>query len=187
VNLDLPNRLDAGTYTLELVLGSERTEPVHCGAIGSLIVATRPRLFVVPVLPNAQQASFDETIRLLGYDFSVDDRQDHLTLTLWWQALDTPSQDLKRFVHLYDPTTEAVPTQDDAMPRNGTYPARWWLPGEIVSETLSLNLANVQPGTYRLGVGWYDPETLDRLTAILPGGEAVPSDRITLRDAVILR
>jgi len=187
VNLDLPNRLDAGTYTLELVLGGETTEPVQCGAIGSLTVEARPRLFVMPVQPRTQQASFDETIRLLGYDFSIDDRQAHLTLTLWWQALDTPSQDLKRFVHLYDPTTEAVPSQDDAMPRNWTYPTTWWLPGEVVSETLSLDLANVQPGTYHLGVGWYDPETLDRLTAILPGGEAAPSNRITLRNAVILR
>ncbi|MCJ7550869.1 MAG: hypothetical protein MUQ30_14440, partial [Anaerolineae bacterium] len=187
VNLDLPSRLDAGIYTLELVLGGETTEPVQCGTIGSLAVEARPRLFAVPVLPNAQQASFDETIRLLGYDFSVDDRQDHLALTLWWQALDTPSQDVKRFVHLYDPTTETVPTQDDAMPRNWTYPTTWWLPGEVVSETLSLDLANVQPGTYHLGVGWYDPETLDRLTAILPSGEAAPSNRITLRDAVILR
>ncbi|MCD6285467.1 MAG: hypothetical protein J7M39_06095 [Anaerolineae bacterium] len=187
VNLDLPNRLDAGIYTLELVLRGETKEPVPCGTIGSLTVEARPRLFEVPMLPNAQQASFDETIRLLGYDFSVDDREDHLALTLWWQALSTPSQDLKRFVHLYDPSTEAVLTQDDAMPRNWPYPTTWWLPGEIVSETLSLDLANVQPGTYHLGVGWYDPETLDRLTAVLPGGEAVPSNRITLRDAVILK
>ena len=187
VDLDLPNRLDAGIYTLELVLGSESAEPVQCGAVGSLTVEARPRLFVVPVLRNAQQAGFDETIRLLGYDFNVNDRQDHITLTLWWQALNTPSQDFKRFVHLYDPTTEAVLTQDDAMPRNWTYPTTWWLPGEVVSETLSLDLANVQPGTYHLGVGWYDPETLDRLTVLLPGGEAVPSNRITLRDAVILK
>ena len=187
VSLDLPNRLDAGIYTLELVLRGGATEPVQCGTIGRLTVEARPRLFVVPDLANAQQATFDETIQLLGYDFSVDDLQDHLTLTLWWQALDTPSQDLKRFVHLYDPTTETVPIQDDAMPRNWTYPTTWWLPGEVISETLSLDLVDVQPGTYHLGVGWYDPETLDRLTVLLPGGETAPSNRITLRDVVTLR
>ncbi len=187
VNLDLPNRIGAGTYTLELVLGGETTVPVQCKTVGSLTIEARPRVFVVPVLPTAQQASFEATIQLLGYEFTVDDREDQLELTLWWQALDTPSQDLKRFVHLYDPTTEAVPTQDDAMPREWTYPTTWWLPGEVVSETLSLDLADVQPGTYHLGVGWYDPETLNRLTAILPGDVTVPSNRVTLRDAVTLK
>ena len=129
----------------------------------------------------SQEAFFGEVMRLLGYDLSS--AKDELTLTLWWQAAKTPAQDYKRFVHLYNVESGAVPAQDDAMPRDWTYPTSRWVAGEVVSETITLATEGLPPGAYRLGVGWYVPETGARLPARDEVGQPVPDDRVTLSEA----
>jgi hypothetical protein len=109
-----------------------------------------------------------------------------VTLTLWWQAATAPAQDYKRFVHLYDPATEIIVAQDDAMPRAWAYPTTWWAAGEVVSETVTLDISAVPTGEYRLGVGWYDPATFDRLPAIDAAEQPHPLNRVTL-DATVKR
>jgi hypothetical protein len=107
-----------------------------------------------------------------------------VTLVLWWQAATAPTHDYKRFVHLYDPATENIVAQDDAMPRAWAYPTTWWAAGEVVSETVALDVTTVPPGEYRLGIGWYDPATLDRLPATDAGGQSYPLNCVTL-DATV--
>ncbi len=184
VALDLPAGLEAGTYTLTLDLQGPSTS-VTCEEVATLTLLSRPRSFKVPQIPFPQQATFDETLTLLGYDLQHDSRShslgaDTLTLTLWWQAHRALAQDYKRFVHLYDPVTEEVVTQNDAMPRDWTYPTSLWAEGEVVSETITLDVSAVPAGTYRLGLGWYDPDTLDRLPAKSDADGAVQDDRVTL-------
>jgi len=78
------------------------------------------------------------------------------------------------------------------MPRAWTYPTTWWVEGEVVSETVTLDISDradagaVPPGAYRLGVGWYDPATLDRLPATGAAGQPHPHNRVTL-DATVKR
>ena len=57
------------------------------------------------------------------------------------------------------------------MPQGGGYPTIWWLPGEIVADTYTLELPPGAPGdiVYRLIVGWYDPETGVRLPVLGTG------------------
>jgi len=115
-------------------------------------------------------------------------RQDSsLSLTIWWQASQTPSLDLKRFVHLFEPQTESIATQEDAMPRAWTYPTTLWVAGEVVSETVTLDLASVEPGTYRLGLGWYDPASATRLKVTATETAATQSDRLTLWTTITVR
>lgn len=186
-NLDLPPDLDAGTYALGLTLRSSAAARAQCDAVATVEVQARPRAFEAPPLAHDQAADFGTVLRLLGYDMGHDRRARRLTLTLWWQAADAPARDYKRFVHLYDPATEAVPVQSDAMPRDWRYPTASWAAGEVVSETVTLDLAGVPAGDYRLGVGWYDPETLDRLPAAGPDGTPIPMDRVTLTTGVTVR
>ncbi len=87
-------------------------------------------------------------------------------------------------MHLYNPETEVVVTQNDAMPRDWTYPTTLWMAGEVVSETVTLDVAEVPEGTYHLGVGWYDPGTGDRLTATAPDPKMVQANRVTLDEPV---
>ena len=143
-----------------------------------LTIEARPRVFTAPEIPQTQRATFGNSIRLLGYD--VQQQADTLELTLWWQAQTKVDRDYKRFIHLYDPVTESILVQDDAMPRAWAYPTTWWLAGEIVSETVKLDLSTVPDGAYHIAVGWYDPETNVRLPASALDGQSYPMDRVPL-------
>jgi hypothetical protein len=188
-HLDMPARMDAGSYSLELTLDEQGAAPVACGSVGTVIVRSRVRSFAIPEPPHSQPASFGTSLLLLGYDVEMDRpagrlftraMPDHLMVTFWWQAHSAPDRDYKRFVHLYNPTTEALVAQDDAMPVNWTYPTSWWVSQEVISETVTLDLTGIEPGSYRLAVGWYDPETLERLPATAVPDAALRDNRLTL-------
>jgi hypothetical protein len=117
-------------------------------------------------------------IALVGYNSSTSPiSSDTLTLTLYWHARQVPQGDYKVFVHLLDETGEIV-AQDDAPPRGGRYPTRAWQPGDLVPDTHQLDLPAARPpGSYRLFVGMYHPQTGERLPAVGPQGP-VPDDAI---------
>jgi hypothetical protein len=73
-----------------------------------------------------------------------------------------------------------IVAQDDAMPRQNQYPTSWWAEGEVVSDEIMLSLKDVPPGCYRLALGVYDPQTIDRLTAIGPDNTPIADDRVVL-------
>ena len=183
VHIDLPPVLRQGDYDLRLTLLDGDAALTTCTFPSRMTVVPRPRLFEVPALDHPQMADFGDEISLLGYDLA----QESGGLTLWWQAQTAPSRDYKRFVHLYDPATEVIAAQDDAMPRAWSYPTSWWAAGEVVSETLTLDVHAVAAGDYRLGVGWYDPETLTRLPATDAAGQPQPAERVTLDALVTLK
>ncbi len=177
MHIDLPPVLAAGAYNVRLTLLDGDVVQAVCTFRERLSVTPRPRVFEAPAISHPLEASFGDAIRLLGYDLRR--TKDVVTLTLWWQATRTPQRDYKRFVHLYAPTTETIVAQEDAMPRAWTYPTSWWIVGEVVSETVTLEMRGVPPGEYRLGVGWYDPVTLDRLPATDAAGQPYPLNRVT--------
>jgi hypothetical protein len=55
----------------------------------------------------------------------------------------------------------------------------------VVDET-TLSLEDVPPGRYELAVGWYDPDTGQRLTAVDDAGEPQPDNRLILPDDVVI-
>jgi hypothetical protein len=185
VHIDLPSVLPPGEYDVRLTLAAAGDALATCAFPARVTVVSRPRAFTVPAIAHPQAADFGDEIRLLGYDLARD--ADALVLTLWWQARTSPARDYKRFVHLYDPATEAIVAQDDAMPRAWAYPTTWWAAGEVVSETVTLDARAIAAGDYRLGVGWYDPETLTRLPAVDAAGQPQPADRVTLDVPVALK
>jgi len=186
VHIDLPPILPPGDYDVTVTLQDESgNDLAGCIFPARIAVQPRPRAFTAPDLAHPQEAIFGEKIRLLGYELAQEDAT--FALTLWWQAEAAPARDYKRFVHLYDEATEVVAAQDDAMPRAWSYPTTWWADGEVVSETVTLDVSVVAPGDYHLGVGWYDPETVVRLPAVDVAGQPQPADRVTLDQSVILR
>ncbi|NBD36830.1 MAG: hypothetical protein GVY30_12650, partial [Chloroflexi bacterium] len=184
VHLDLPATLPAGEYPLQLQLHTELTSTpaITCTLPDAITIAPRPRTFEAPSLPYEQRVAFGDKIRLLGYE--LDQQADTIKLTLWWQAQQAPARDHKRFVHLYDPATEEIIAQDDAMPRAWAYPTSLWAANEVVSETISLAIEEIGAGEYRLAVGWYDPETATRLRALDNAGQPLPADRAILRPVI---
>ena len=145
-------------------------------------IAGRERVYDIPAMQVELNISFGNQMRLLGYDLSREEGK--LRLRLHWQALRQMEQDYKVFVHLFNPATEVIVAQNDAMPRQNQYPTSWWAEGEIVSDEIALSLEDVPPGRYRLGLGVYDPQTMDRLAAIGPDGTPIANNRVVLQKEV---
>jgi hypothetical protein len=97
----------------------------------------------------------------------------------WWSD-GTARGDWIAFVHLYPPDDLGrVVAQTDRRPGNGTLPPGNWLPG-AVTDVFQVDLSNVAAGTYRVAVGFYDPQTFERLlptlTADAPAGYDATAD-----------
>ena len=167
--------------TLEVILYDFASPTLAPVGVAYAPVKERPRNFEIPTTEMLVGAEFGGQMRLLGYDLAQTD--DALTLALHWQAIQAMITDYKVFVHLFDPATENIVRQDDAMPLRNSYPTRWWAAGEVVSDAISLSLAGVPAGQYRLAVGVYDPTTPppnDRLAAVDGQGHPVPNHRLVL-------
>jgi hypothetical protein len=150
-------------------------------------ITGHPRSFVVPTMQRRTDTEFGQQIKLLGYDLKSPARPtdgQQVALTLYWQAIAAPQGDYTVFVHLARPADDKIVAQYDAMPLGGRYPTSWWAAGEVISETVTLNLADVQPGTYRLAVGLYDARSVTRLAAAGPDGGRLDADRLVLPETV---
>jgi hypothetical protein len=134
-------------------------------------------IYSTPPVQHQTEITFGQSIRLQGYDLLTSTQ--NLSLTLYWSSAMSLTQDYKLFVHLAPLSTPEPIRQDDRFTLNGMYPTGMWVPGEIISETVTLNLADVPAGEYQLAIGWYDPDTQDRLTAVTDTG-SLPDGRYVL-------
>ncbi len=82
----------------------------------------------------------------------------------------------KMFVHLIDASTETIVAQEDTVPRQWTYPTSWWEQGEVVADTITLPFSRPAGGRYRLQVGFYDPDSGERLPLSSVDGELFPDN-----------
>jgi hypothetical protein len=103
-----------------------------------------------------------------------------LVVTLTWQSV-TAVQDRKVFVHIYN-SSGRVAAQDDGVPAQGFVPTSWWRPGDVITDTHIVPLANLPPGTYRVTAGMYDAITGTRIEARSADGARVPDDEITIAE-----
>jgi len=127
---------------------------------------------------------FGDQIALRGFDISDEGESlrpgGALHLSLYWQALTKVESDYTVFIHLLD-DSGAVRAQQDAPPVNGSYPTHLWEKDEIVQDKHELILpAGLPSGHYRLTLGLYSAETLQRLPAVDAQGAHLPDDRVVL-------
>ncbi len=98
------------------------------------------------------------------YDYSVHyDPNDQLTVWLYWRPQEMSTVPLKTFVHLLMDDSPQPVTQDDQFPQNGRISSTDWQMGMIYRDVFVLPLADISAGEYRLQIGWYNPETGERL------------------------
>jgi uncharacterized membrane protein len=128
-----------------------------------------PRVFAQPFLGQPLQADFGGQVRLLGVDVNRDSAAASagapgtVRLTFYWQALARMETSYAVFAQILGPAG-AVRAQADQVPREGSYPTIWWLPGEVVSHEMALALPpGFGAGRFRLIAGLYDPATGTRL------------------------
>jgi len=174
--LSLPAAFPEGAADVVLTLVDPETgEPLRAGGVE---VRAAPCVLDAPEGAVNVNATFGDALRLLGY--RLQGGADGVELILFWRAERRMEADYKVFVHVYDPATGIPVAQDDAIPLHWTYPTTYWDPGEEVPDPIVIPLGDTPPGTYALGVGVYDPTTMDRLVAVDSAGVIQPDGRLTL-------
>jgi hypothetical protein len=138
---------------------------------------TRPR--------NQVSAQLGDLATLLGYDLALPEvglrPGSPFTVTLFYRVDGATEQDLTQFVQLYNPEL-GMAAQQDGPPQQGANPTWAWVPGEIVVDTVTLQVsAGATPGAYDLLVGLYDPSDGTRLAVTDPQGATAPAGHIRLR------
>ncbi len=154
-----------------------------------------PAYAAPPSLTGNEQATpshslnitFDDSIRLLGYD--LPDAQvapgDTVLLTVYWQCLERVPEDYSVFVHLLG-QDEIILGQRDRYPGQGTYPTSLWLPGEVIVDTYAIEVpaAMLTPASLQVAIGMYRLEENMRLPAVDSDGERL-GDRVMLAQMIV--
>jgi hypothetical protein len=176
----LPASTPAGQYTLRLdLLDAAMSTDKPLGAainLHSITVHAPERTFQLPSVQHPVSVTLSRQATLLGYDVSIGQIGEKVvpgqpfTLTLYWRAERTSEVAYVVFVHLID-TAEHIYAQSDQLPAAGLRPTTGWLPGEIISDPHTLDVApDAPPGQYILELGMYDPATRERLHALDEAG-----------------
>jgi hypothetical protein len=140
-----------------------------------------------PNIPVSSRASFEGHIQLLGYHLPKTSwlAGETIPVRLYWFAPRAPDDNYKIFLHLVRaPDGERV-AQADSQPILSFGPMTRWEPGEVVVDVHELVVASdVPPGTYRILVGLYQPDTMQNLP-VTGAALTLPGDRTVLAEITI--
>jgi 4-amino-4-deoxy-L-arabinose transferase-like glycosyltransferase len=105
---------------------------------------------------------------------------DDMMVTLVWQSLQPVTYDATVFVHLLETNGDLL-AQVDRQPLNGQFPTSYWLPGQVVTDTIRLSPLNDNyDGSVTLTVGMYTWPSLDRLPVLDSPGTLQPDNVIAI-------
>ena len=107
---------------------------------------------------------FDAGILLSAQQISLVQSEQLLRVRLFWRFAEARRDTDIRFIHIIDSAGELVAQQDQSL---GTFDA-----GEIMIESIELNLEDLPPGEYSIRAGWYDFNSLTNIPTILDGTAA---------------
>jgi hypothetical protein len=157
-------RLEVGLYQID-ELGYHFL-PLASGGNSVLFGSIKVRPRSPAPLAASPMAAWTDGIQLAGWRQA---RQDAgLALTFDWQASAPPSRDYTLFVHLTDAGGN-VAAQADSPPQAGAFPTSLWEAGDALADAHVLQ--KVPAGAYRLSIGWYRPDTGQRLPLASGGDE----------------
>ncbi|MDW8327730.1 MAG: glycosyltransferase family 39 protein [Anaerolineales bacterium] len=131
-------------------------------------------------------ARFGEHIALEGYALSATEARpgDILQLTLFWRTDATLAERYKVFVHLYADVNAPPAAQTDSEPGGGLVLTTIWPPGQRVADNHGLLLPpDLPPGEYRLMLGLYNIQNLERLPVSV--GDTIAGDRLDLGAVIV--
>ncbi len=158
-----------GTYTLAISVYEDESGSVYPGSVAGGAAALRARLGEVTLLPplTAPQISpehpladvqLSDELELAGYDLPRTKLSPGETLgvTLYWQAMTTPTRDFTAAVELVD-EDGAVAAHTVGAPGGSSYATTAWTPGFAVRDARTLLIApEVPAGSYALRVRLLD-------------------------------
>lgn len=113
----------------------------------------------MPPIQHPSSYNLSNIIEFIGYDLdkvTIKPGQS-FRITYYWQALTPIEQDYKVFVHFVSESGE-IEFQQDHYPVDGIYPTTEWQVGDIIRESYVVIVpSNVEPGSYRINIGMWDP------------------------------
>jgi len=139
-------------------------------------------------IQHPMQVNLGDKITFLGYDLKETEVEPGgtLYLTLYWQARTEMDTSYTVFTHLID-AHGCIWGQKDNLPCSGEAPTTGWLEGEvIVDEYEILVRPDAPPGKYRIEVGMYLLESMERLAVIDEDRERLSEDRVLLEPTIIV-
>ena len=110
--------------------------------------------------------------------------ENHLPVTLLWEARTPPTGDYVAFVHLLDSEGKQVSGQDQP-PAAGRFPTDRWQGGDRIVSEFSLSLPPGMPrGIYHLWAGLYPAESEGRVRLGVTSSDQAVQDQSVLLGAV---
>ncbi|MCS6910744.1 MAG: glycosyltransferase family 39 protein [Anaerolineales bacterium] len=128
------------------------------------------------------RVEFERGLQLTGYRFVNPEPRagDSLRLTLFWEAREPLAEAYTVFVHFVAPDGFYI-AGADGVPRNGKRPTFTWAAGETVIDPRLIPLpTDLPPGEYFVEVGWYIPDSGQRLRT------SDGADKVRLPQAVVV-
>ncbi len=134
-----------------------------------------------PPMSPLSQIGVGSQIQLLGYHVSLENIPSGkgVDLALHWRARERVEGNYKVFTHLLNPEG-TLHSQHDDQPLYGFWPTGAWEPGQTLVDHHHLPLGDAASGVYRLEVGLYDGETMERLPITDLSTGQVLSDHLIL-------
>jgi len=145
---------------------------------------------LIDAVPLTHQTSFalGDLARLVGHEVYPEAATpgEPVYVTLYWQALEQASVDYTVFVHLLDQQGKLV-AQSDSQPVGGYYQTTRWQPGDMLGDRHQVLVPPDQPpGEYRLAVGVYYWQTMERLPVFDQDGTRLGDDCVLLAEPVVV-
>lgn len=131
------------------------------------------RLGTFPLRPALTlRQPFADGLLLEGLSWEPPRPGQTLRLHLFWRVTARPESDWTAFAQLLGPEDQAW-GQADRQPGGGSFPTRAWQEGDRVVQRLEPPLDPAASGPLRLRLGWYQPDSGERL-ALQPDGDSEP-------------
>ena len=172
IPLDIPTTADP-QLRFQLLTPTGAPVPLSQGnnKLADMSLSLRDHIFEPPPISQPLLAQFGDSIQLLGYDIDNSRAKSggKVHLTLYWQALSTPSEHYTVFNHITGSDRQIV-GQFDGPPSGEAWLTGTWLPGEIIVDERTIPLRpEVVDGSYNLIVGLYTADTGQRLPVYVDG------------------
>jgi len=160
----LPGIIASGLYKASVKVQDNPSRNSIRVEIGNVEVEDRSHSFAIPQNGQAMDCTWQGGIRLVRLDMPANPRAgEGLNLSLIWKADGPAKRDWKVFLHLVDPDG-TIRAQRDAYPLEGSASTLSWQTAEVLTDDQTISLPSDLPaGSYRLQIGFYDPQTNERL------------------------
>jgi hypothetical protein len=164
--LYVPGRLAGGVYDVALQVIDPPGQPAaNVRVIDTMEVSTPERVYTLPDSAQPLDTRWQNGITLRGYEVT----DDSAGILFYWTTQEPLQQNLRYFVHALDSSdNHTILAQSDGVPGNWQRPVTGWDTGEIITTRHLFN--DLPNGRYPLRVGWYHPQTGERVP-LASGGD----------------